>query len=62
MLYFCNFFFRAEALQTIIQLMAEKELFEFWRDHIKVHNLDWSRDKARKVLEAWQRKFTEVSY
>ncbi|KAG8179321.1 hypothetical protein JTE90_021988 [Oedothorax gibbosus] len=51
---------RAEALQTIIRMMAEKELFEFWRDHIKVHNLDWSVDKAKKVLEAWQRKFTEI--
>lgn len=51
---------RAEALQTIIQLMAEKEMYEFWQDHIKVHNLDWTIDKAKKVLEAWQRKFTEV--
>lgn len=40
--------------------MAEKEMYEFWQDHIKVHNLDWTVDKAKKVLEAWQRKFTEV--
>ncbi|NP_001310737.1 protein patched-like [Parasteatoda tepidariorum] len=51
---------KAEALQTIVQLMAEKEKFEYWRDHIKVHNLDWSIDKAKKVIEAWQRKFNEI--
>ncbi|XP_054706725.1 LOW QUALITY PROTEIN: protein patched homolog 1-like [Uloborus diversus] len=49
-------------LQTIIQLMAEKEMYEFWQDHIKVHNLDWTVEKAKKVLEAWQRKFTEAVY
>ena len=52
---------RAKALQSIIQLMAEQEMYEFYQHTYKVHNLDWSVDKARLVLEAWQRKFAEVS-
>ncbi|GFT84485.1 protein patched [Nephila pilipes] len=51
---------RAEALQTIIELMSEEEMFKFWKDHIKVHNLDWNVDKAKMVLEAIQRRITEV--
>ncbi|CAG2100407.1 unnamed protein product, partial [Medioppia subpectinata] len=50
---------RAKALQSIIQLMAEQEMYEFYQHTYKVHNLDWSVDKARMVLEAWQRKFAE---
>ncbi|CAL1269676.1 unnamed protein product [Larinioides sclopetarius] len=51
---------RAEALQSIIELMSEEETYKFWKDHIKVHNLDWNVDKAKKVLEEIQRKITEV--
>lgn len=40
--------------------MSEEETYKFWKDHIKVHNLDWNVDKAKKVLEAIQRKITEV--
>ncbi|RWS27495.1 putative hedgehog receptor patched-like protein, partial [Leptotrombidium deliense] len=50
---------KANAFQSIIQLMAEHDMFEFWKNHWKVHNIDWSVEKARLVLEAWQRKFTE---
>lgn len=50
---------RAKALQSIIQLMAEQEMYEFYQHTYKVHNLDWSVEKARVVLEAWQRKFSE---
>ncbi|XP_074605757.1 protein patched isoform X2 [Brevipalpus obovatus] len=48
---------KASALQSIIQLMAEQDMFEYWKPHYKVHNIDWSVEKARMVLEAWQRKF-----
>ncbi|GFR30951.1 protein patched [Trichonephila clavata] len=51
---------RAEALQTIIELMSEEEMFKFWKDHIKVHNLDWNVEKAKMVLEAIQRRITQV--
>lgn len=52
---------KAKALQSMIQLMGEQEMFDYWRSHYKVHNIEWSNDKAKQVLEAWQRKFAEVS-
>ena len=52
---------RAEALQSILQLMGEKEMFEYWSQTYRVHNLDWSQEKAALILDAWQRKFTQVS-
>ncbi|XP_052102126.1 protein patched homolog 1-like [Mytilus californianus] len=51
---------RAEAMQSVVQLMAEKSLYEFWQDDYKVHSIEWSQDKAKQVLETWQRKFIEV--
>lgn len=51
---------RAKALQSIIQLMGEQNLFEYHQRTIKVQNvLDWSVNKARSILQAWQRKFSE---
>ncbi|XP_076041583.1 protein patched [Oratosquilla oratoria] len=47
------------ALQSIVQLMGSKNLYEFWHDHYRVHYLDWSQDKAAAILQAWQTKFTE---
>lgn len=51
---------KAKALQSIIQLMGEQEMYDFYQNTYKVHNLDWSVEKARIILEAWQRKFLEV--
>ncbi|KAK3091489.1 hypothetical protein FSP39_020198 [Pinctada imbricata] len=51
---------RAEALQSIIQLMGHQSLYDYWTNHYKTHSIDWTPDKAKAVLEAWQRKFTEV--
>jgi patched 1 len=48
-------------LQSILQLMGEKEMFEYWSQTYRVHNLDWSQEKAALILDAWQRKFTQVS-
>ena len=53
-------FFRAEALQSIVQLLGEKELYDFWADQYKVHSINWNQEKARDVLEAWQREFVKV--
>ena len=41
--------------------MGEKEMFEYWSQTYRVHNLDWSQEKAALILDAWQRKFTQVS-
>ena len=54
-------FDRAEALQSILQLMGEKEMFEYWSQTYRVHNLEWSQEKAANILRAWQTKFTQVS-
>lgn len=51
----------ARALQTVVQLMGEREMFEYWMDHYKVHHFGWSQQKAASVLDAWQRKFAAVS-
>ncbi|XP_052776119.1 protein patched homolog 1-like isoform X1 [Mya arenaria] len=50
---------RAEALQSIILLLGEQQLFEKYDKDIKTANIDWTLEKARAVLEEWHRKFTE---
>ena len=52
-------YFRAKALQTVVQLMGERELFEYWSDTYKVHHVDWTQEKAALVLETWQNRFAE---
>lgn len=49
---------RAKALQTVIQLMTEREMFESFKGHWDVHHMGWSQEKAAAVLNAWQRKFS----
>lgn len=49
---------RAKALQTVIQLMTEREMYETLNGHWKVHHIGWSPEKAAEVLNAWQRKFS----
>lgn len=50
----------ARALQTVVQLMGEREMYEYWADHYKVHQIGWNQEKAAAVLDAWQRKFSAV--
>lgn len=50
---------KANAIQSVIQMMGEQEMFDFWAKDYKVHNIDWSMEKAKQVLEAWQRKFSQ---
>ena len=52
-------YFRAKGLQSIVQLMGEKDLFDYWSDTYKVHTLDWNREKAFEILKEWQAKFSE---
>lgn len=51
---------QAKALQTVVQLMGEHELFEYYSDTYKVHHIGWNQEKAAIVLKAWQKQFTEV--
>ncbi|XP_030748534.1 protein patched [Sitophilus oryzae] len=50
---------QAKALQTVVQLMGERELFEFWSGHYKVHHIGWNQEKASLVLNTWQKKFAQ---
>ncbi|GLH01274.1 Protein patched [Gryllus bimaculatus] len=50
---------KARALQTVVQLMGERELYEFYSDTYKVHHVEWTQEKAAIVLETWQRRFSE---
>ena len=50
---------RAAALQSVFQLMGERELYDFWVNTYKVHHLDWSQEKASLVLDSWQRAFSK---
>lgn len=52
---------KAKAIQSIVQLMGEQDMYEYWQDTYKVHNMDWSVEKAKMVLEAWQRRFYLVN-
>lgn len=49
---------RAAALQTVVQLMGERELYDFWVNTYKVHHIDWSQEKASQILDTWQRAFS----
>ena len=40
--------------------MGETAMYEYWNENYKTYNIEWTKDKARAVLEAWHRKFTEV--
>ncbi|KAH8394853.1 hypothetical protein KR222_008056 [Zaprionus bogoriensis] len=49
---------KAKALQTVVQLMTEKEMYDQWQENYKVHHIGWSQEKAAEVLSAWQRNFS----
>ncbi|XP_063239039.1 protein patched [Bacillus rossius redtenbacheri] len=50
---------KAHGLQTVVQLMGEREMFELWSKTYKVHHIDWTQEKAAVVLETWQRRFAQ---
>jgi EST family sterol transporter len=51
----------ANAIQSLLQLMGERDLYDFHRDTNKVlYMTDWSVSKARQVLDAWRRKFAQT--
>lgn len=49
---------KAEALQTVVQLMGEREFYDYMNNDAKVRHIDWSQEKATKILETWQRAFS----
>lgn len=49
---------KSKALQTVIQLMTEREMYEFWNGHNRVNHIGWSAEKADQVLNSWQKKFS----
>ncbi|KAM4708355.1 protein patched homolog 1 [Discoglossus pictus] len=50
----------AKALQTMFQLMTPKQMYEHFREHDYVYNMNWNEDKAAAILEAWQRTYVQV--
>ncbi|XP_018902504.1 protein patched isoform X2 [Bemisia tabaci] len=50
---------KARALQSVVELMGERDLYDFWFDSAKTQHLEWSQQKAAMVLELWQKKFSE---
>lgn len=51
----------AQALQTMFQLMTPKQMFEHFRGYDEVSHINWNEEKAAAILEAWQRRYSEVS-
>ncbi|XP_055853785.1 protein patched [Episyrphus balteatus] len=49
---------KAKGLQTVVQLMTEKEMYDSFYDQYKVHHISWTPEKAAEVLNAWQKKFS----
>lgn len=50
----------AQALQTMFQLMTPKQMFEHFRGYEEVAHINWNEEKAAAILEAWQRRYSEV--
>ncbi|KAI5094979.1 protein patched-like 1, partial [Silurus meridionalis] len=50
----------AQALQTMFQLMTPKQMYEHFKGYDEVSHLNWNEEKASAILEAWQRKYSEV--
>ncbi len=50
---------QAKGLQSVIQLMGEKDLFDYWSDTYKTHTMSWTPSRAGEILAQWQRSFSE---
>ncbi|XP_036434257.1 protein patched homolog 1 [Colossoma macropomum] len=50
----------AQALQTMFQLMTPKQMYEHLKGYEAVSHMNWNEDKAAAILEAWQRRYSEV--
>lgn len=50
---------KAKGIQTVVQLMTEKEMYDFWNENDKVNHISWTPEMAAEVLNAWQRNFSK---
>ena len=50
---------KAGGLQSMVQLMSPKDMFDYWSSTYKVHSINWSLEKAKKILEKFQQKFED---
>ena len=42
---------QAGGLQSMVQLMGPKDMFDYWSSTYKVHSINWSVEKAKEILE-----------
>ncbi|XP_062854396.1 protein patched homolog 1 [Trichomycterus rosablanca] len=49
-----------QALQTMFQLMTPKQMYEHLKGYDEVSHMNWNEEKAAAILEAWQRRYSEV--
>lgn len=42
--------------------MSPKQLYEHFKDDYEIHNINWNEEKAKAILESWQRRFIAVRY
>lgn len=40
--------------------MTPKQMFEHFRGYDEVSHINWNEEKAAAILEAWQRRYSEV--
>lgn len=45
----------------MFQLMTPKQMYEHLKGYDEVSHINWNEDKAAAILEAWQRKYSEVN-
>lgn len=45
----------------MFQLMTPKQMYEHLKGYEEVSHINWNEDKAAAILEAWQRKYSEVN-
>ena len=49
----------AGGLQSMVQLMGPKDMFDYWSNTYKVHSINWSVDKAKEILAQFQNEFEQ---
>merc|ERR550532_519986 len=49
----------AGGLQSMVQLMSPKDMFDYWSSTYKVTSINWSVDKAKEILGEFQKRFED---
>lgn len=49
-------------MQSTFLLMSPRQLYEHFRGDYQTHDIGWSEEQASMVLQAWQRRFVQVSF